>query len=93
MYSYSLILKDSSKYLAIEKSDIFSERTTGTWTIRGQAVRLNPEKKIITDKRGVQEKPITDFKEEAVIIETKNTLVITAMDPYLKLEREKVTTH
>jgi hypothetical protein len=92
MYSYSLTLKDSSKYFTIEKSDIFSERTIGTWTIRGQAVRLNPQKKIntiITERRVVQEKPDTDSKEEVVIIETANTLIITNKNQYLKLEREK----
>jgi hypothetical protein len=92
MYSYTLILQDSSKYVAIEKSDIFSERTNGTWTIRGQAVRLNPQKKInttATDRRVVQETPVADSNEEVVIIETADTLIITSKNQNLKLKREK----
>jgi hypothetical protein len=92
MYNYTLLLRDSSKYVAVEKSDIFSERTIGTWTIRGQAVRLNPQKKInitSTDRRVVQEIPVADSKEEVVIIETTDTLIITSKNQYLKLKREK----
>ncbi|MBX2895387.1 MAG: hypothetical protein KF856_01180 [Cyclobacteriaceae bacterium] len=92
MYSYTLILKDSSKYLTIEKSDIFSERTLGTWTISGKAVRLNPQKRIntlATDRRVVQETSVTDSKEEVVIIETADALIITSKNQNLKLEREK----
>ena len=91
MYSYTLILKDSSKYESIEKSDIFVESTIGTWTIWGLEVRLNPKKELnsIISEKVVQEKIIINPKEEVVIIETATVLVVTSENRFLKLERRK----
>jgi hypothetical protein len=92
MYSYTLLLQDSLKYVAIERSDIFSERTIGTWTILGTTVTLRPEKKIntiATDRRVVQEMPITDPKEQNVMIVTSNVLAISGDNQYLELKRQK----
>jgi hypothetical protein len=78
MYSYSLTLNDSSKYETIESSDLGSERTVGTWTIRGQAVRLAPRIKFkrdaATQKR--EEEKITTITEQAVVIESRNVLIL-----------------
>jgi hypothetical protein len=88
MYSYTLTLKDSENYEIIESSDLGSERTIGTWTIRGQAIRLTPKKKIHTDVHKMETERILDNpREEAVVIETKNLLRL--LDRDFKLERAK----
>jgi hypothetical protein len=90
MYSYTLTLKDSSKYETLESSDLGSEKTIGTWTIRGQAVRLTPKKKIIMDTNKIRtEKSVENSKEEVVVIATKNILTLKRETDDLKLERAK----
>ncbi len=88
MYSFTLRLKDGKNYEMVETSDLGSEKTLGIWTIRGQAIRLTPQKKIIVDVNKKQkEEYITDSKEEVVVIETKNVLVPQNKD--FKLEKAK----
>jgi hypothetical protein len=90
MYSYTLTLRDSENYETTESTDLGSERTIGTWTIRGQAIWLTPKKKITTDVHKKQEeKTITDSKEEIVVIETKNLLTLKKATGDIKLERAK----
>jgi hypothetical protein len=86
MYSYTLTLKDSENYETAESSDLGTVKTVGTWTIRGQAIRLTPKKKITMDVHmNKVETIITDAKEEVVVIETKNSLKLQTKD--FKLER------
>lgn len=89
MYSYTLTLKDSENYEALESSDLGLEKTIGAWTIRGQAIRLIPKKKIIIDvHKKREEKTITDSKEEVVVIRTKDVLILNK-GTGIKLERAK----
>jgi hypothetical protein len=88
MYSYTLTLKESENYEIVERSDLGSEKTVGTWTIRGQAIRLIPKKKITVDvHKNEEETNIVDSREEIVVIETKNLLMLKTKD--FKLERTK----
>jgi hypothetical protein len=90
MYSYTLTLRDGENYEILESTDLGSEKTIGTWTIRGQAIRLTPKKKIIVDVHKKQdEKTITDSKEEVVVIETKDLLTFKKGTEDIKLERRK----
>jgi len=90
MYSYILTLTDSENYETLESTDLGSEKTIGTWTIRGQAIRLTPKKKIIIDVYKKQdEKTITDSKEEVVVIDTKDLLTLKKGIEGIKLERTK----
>lgn len=91
MYSYTLTLKDSSKYETVERSDLSYKKTSGTWIIRGQAVRLTPKTLIKRDRATGQkeEEQITDSKEQVVVIHTKDILNLKTETVDLKLERTK----
>jgi hypothetical protein len=91
MYSYTLTLKDSSKYETVESSDLDYKKTTGTWTIRGQAVRLTPKTLFKRDRATGQkeEEKITDSREQVVVIHTRDILNLKREKDDLKLERTK----
>jgi hypothetical protein len=91
MYSYTLTLKDSSKYETVESSDLSYKKTTGTWTIRGQAVRLTPKTLFERDRATGQKKEekIADSKELVVVIHTRDILNLKRETDDFKLERTK----
>jgi hypothetical protein len=91
MYSYTLTLKDSSKYETVESSDLDYKTTTGTWTIRGQAVRLTPKTLFKRDRATGQkeEEKITDSREQVIVIHGKDMLNLKRETGDLKLERTK----
>lgn len=70
MYRYFLTLGDSGKFIIEEHSDSGLRKTTGTWTITGQLIKLIPSKCISDwgNQRGeVEEFPLEFLEKESLI--------------------------